>query len=75
MVRGQLAQALTRLLGLSLDAPIAAEPPLPEGAAEILERRAAARAARDFVASDAWRDELAALGVEVRDTPRVRKRR
>ena len=57
-----------RVLGLSLDAPTAAEAPLPEGAAELLERRAAARAARDFAASDALRDELAALGVEVRDT-------
>jgi cysteinyl-tRNA synthetase len=58
-----------RVLGLSLDAPPAAESPLPEGAAELLERRAAAREARDFAASDALRDELAALGVEVRDTP------
>jgi cysteinyl-tRNA synthetase len=57
-----------RVLGLSLDAPGAAEAPLPEGAAELLERRATARAARDFAASDALRDELAALGVEVRDT-------
>ena len=57
-----------RVLGLSLDAPAAADAPLPEGAAELLERRAAARAARDFAASDALRDELAALGVEVRDT-------
>ena len=58
-----------RVLGLSLDAPAADEAPLPEGAAELLERRAAARFARDFAASDALRDELAALGVEVRDTP------
>jgi cysteinyl-tRNA synthetase len=58
-----------RVLGLSLDAPPAAEAPLPEGAAELLERRATAREARDFAASDALRDELAALGVGVRDTP------
>jgi cysteinyl-tRNA synthetase len=58
-----------RVLGLSLDAPVASDVPLPEGAAELLERRAAARAARDFAASDALRDELAGLGVEVRDTP------
>ena len=58
-----------RVLGLSLDAPSAAEAPLPEGAAELLERRAAAREARDFAASDALRDELASLGVQVRDTP------
>jgi cysteinyl-tRNA synthetase len=57
-----------RVLGLSLDAPPAAEAPLPDGAAELLERRTAAREARDFAASDALRDELAALGVEVRDT-------
>jgi cysteinyl-tRNA synthetase len=59
-----------RVLGLDLDR--AAEPigeVLPEGAAALLERRAAARAARDFATSDALRDELAALGVEVRDTP------
>src|SRR5690606_22696703 len=55
-----------RVLGLSLDAPVTAEAPLPEGAAELLERRAAARAARDWAASDALRDELAALGVDVR---------
>jgi len=59
-----------RVLGLGLDQDAAdGEQPLPEGAAELLERRAAARAARDFSTSDALRDELAALGVEVRDTP------
>ena len=42
---------------------------LPEGAADLLEQRAAARATRDFAKSDRLRDELAALGVEVRDTP------
>jgi len=57
-----------RVLGLSLGAPAAEDAPLPEGAAELLERRAAARQAKDFAASDALRDELAALGVEVRDT-------
>jgi cysteinyl-tRNA synthetase len=56
-----------RVLGLDLGvAP--SDAPLPDGAAELLERRAAARAARDFAASDALRDELAAMGVEVRDT-------
>ncbi|HEX3218555.1 MAG TPA: cysteine--tRNA ligase [Candidatus Limnocylindria bacterium] len=60
-----------RVLGLSLDAP--AEPAnaheLPEGAAALLDERAAARAGRDFATSDRLRDELAALGVDVRDTP------
>jgi cysteinyl-tRNA synthetase len=58
-----------RVLGLDLGIPPPAELPLPAGAAELLERRAAARSARDFAASDALRDELDALGVEVRDTP------
>jgi cysteinyl-tRNA synthetase len=62
-----------RVLGLSLDAPAATEVPLPEGAAELLARRAAARAARDWATSDALRDELGALGVEVRDTPAGQK--
>ncbi len=57
-----------RVLGLSLDVPVE-EAPLPEGAADLLERRAAARAARDYATSDVLRDELAAIGVEVRDTP------
>ena len=58
-----------RVLGLDLGAPAAEETPLPAGAAELLERRAAARAARDFAAADALRDELTVMGVEVRDTP------
>jgi cysteinyl-tRNA synthetase len=59
-----------RVLGLSLEAPADEEiTELPAGAAELLERRAAARTARDFATSDALRDELAAMGVEVRDTP------
>jgi hypothetical protein len=35
----------------------------------LIERRAAARAAKDFATSDALRDRLAAAGVEVRDGP------
>jgi cysteinyl-tRNA synthetase len=41
---------------------------LPDGAAELLNRRAAARAAKDFGAADALREELAGLGVAVTDT-------
>jgi cysteinyl-tRNA synthetase len=58
-----------RVLGLSLGAPVIDEAPLPVGAEELLERRASARQARDFATADALRDELATLGVEVRDTP------
>ncbi len=35
----------------------------------LLERRTAARAAKDWAAADAVRDELAALGVEIKDGP------
>lgn len=49
--------------------PDQASSELPHGAAQLIERRAAARAGRDFATSDAMRDELAVLGVEVRDTP------
>jgi hypothetical protein len=42
--------------------------PPPEVAA-LAERRAAARAAKDYAASDALRDEIAALGWLVKDTP------
>jgi cysteinyl-tRNA synthetase len=60
-----------RVLGLDLDQPpdAGADAPLPPGAQDLLDHRARARAARDFTTSDALRDELAAMGVEVRDTP------
>ena len=66
--RSALLRDFDRVLGLSLDAPAAADAPLPEGATELLERRAAARAAKDWSASDRLRDELTKLGVDVRDT-------
>jgi cysteinyl-tRNA synthetase len=63
-----------RVLGLSLDAPVDQAPAeLPDGAAELLEQRATARAARDFATSDHLRDELAAMGIEVRDTPEAQE--
>jgi cysteinyl-tRNA synthetase len=62
-----------RVLGLDLEAlaepATPADRALPAGAAKLLERRAIARAAQDYPTSDALRKELAALGVEVRDTP------
>ena len=57
------------VLGLDLDVTPDAADELPAGADELLRRRAEARSSRDFATSDALRDELAAMGVEVRDTP------
>jgi len=61
-----------RILGLDLvrdvGKPREVVTDLPTGAAELLDRRAAARAAKDFATSDQLRDELAALGVTVTDT-------
>jgi cysteinyl-tRNA synthetase len=57
-------------LGLDLARDIGKAPAaLPAGAQQLLDERAAARAAKDFAASDRLRDELAALGVAVKDTP------
>ena len=60
-----------RLLGLDLVRDVGRprdEPVLPPGAAALLEERQGARSARDWPAADRLRDELAALGVVVRDT-------
>lgn len=60
-----------RLFGLDLARDIGKprEAPLPEGAQELLDSREVARAERDFTTSDRLRDELAAMGVHVSDTP------
>ncbi|MFI7055779.1 cysteine--tRNA ligase [Streptosporangium canum] len=60
---------LDQILGLDLSADIGRARILPPGAAELLERRLRARDARDWAVSDRLRDELAALGVQVADTP------
>ncbi|TME10039.1 MAG: cysteine--tRNA ligase [Chloroflexi bacterium] len=68
------------VLGLDLDRAIPSAAPaepgssafreaLPEGAAELLAARTAARAKHDWPAADRLRDELRALGVEVVDLP------
>jgi len=58
-----------RLLGLDLARLVGQAPAaLPDGAAELLESRATARTNRDFAESDRLRDELATLGVVVKDT-------
>jgi cysteinyl-tRNA synthetase len=61
-----------RLLGLDLARDIgrpARVTPLPADAAAKLEARQAARGAGDSAAADRLRDELAAIGVTVADTP------
>jgi cysteinyl-tRNA synthetase len=61
-----------RLLGLDLARAVGQAAPvarLPAGAQELLDARAAARAAKDFAASDRLRADLAALGIAVKDTP------
>ncbi len=56
-------------LGIDLARDIGKAPAaLPAGAQALLDERAAARAGKDFAASDRLRDELSALGVEVKDT-------
>jgi cysteinyl-tRNA synthetase len=55
---------LDRVLAILPDAMTALEPSV----SALLDERAAARAARDFAASDRLRDELAAHGVTVEDT-------
>jgi cysteinyl-tRNA synthetase len=61
-----------QVLGLDLAADIgraAAPPALPGGAAQKLAERRQARAASDWTTADRLRDELAAIGVLVSDTP------
>jgi cysteinyl-tRNA synthetase len=55
---------------LGLDNLLDADEDAPDAEAErLLAEREEARAAKDFAAADARRDELAALGWQVRDTP------
>ena len=66
-VRTELATMLD-LLGLgALAAPAGDD--VPADVAALVERRAAARAAKDFAESDRLRDAIRDLGYDVRDTP------
>ena len=62
-----------RVLGLDLvrevGKPRTSTTDLPDGARELLDRRAAARAGKYWSASDALREQLAGLGVTVADGP------
>ena len=66
--KAHLLRAWDQVLGLDLDRA-APSVGLPTGAVALLEDRKAARAARNFKESDRLRDELAAMGVAVIDTP------
>ena len=66
--KAALLRRWDQVLGLDLDRSTPGLV-LPGGAAELLAARAQARAAKDFTASDRLRDELAAIGVTVVDTP------
>ena len=57
-----------QVLGLDLTQAIE-EKPLPHKADELLAARSAARAAKDWRKSDQLRDELAQLGLEIKDGP------
>jgi cysteinyl-tRNA synthetase len=66
--KASLLRSWDGVLGLDLDrAP--ADESLPDGASSLLEARERARAVKDFETSDRLRDQLAALGVAVTDTP------
>jgi cysteinyl-tRNA synthetase len=67
--RAGLVAAFDKLLGLGLTvAPAAVEQAeLPEDLKPLLAARAAARAAKDWAASDAIRDQFKAAGFEVKD--------
>src|SRR5579863_337650 len=69
--RRRLILDFDRVLGLRLDTVAATQPRVITAEARVLVReRDAARAARDWKRSDQLRDQLIALGYEVRDTPR-----
>jgi len=61
------------VLGLDLDRSVAGAPvpreAVPAPVADLLARRAAARAARDYATADALRSEIAELGFDVVDGP------
>jgi cysteinyl-tRNA synthetase len=65
--RHRAVLAFDRFLGLDLDRAAGHE--LPRGARELIARREAARAARDWATADRLRGDLAGMGVEVSDAP------
>jgi len=66
--KAKVIDEVDSLFGLNLTIQVSQDD-ISDTAKAILERREAARTAKDFKESDALRDELAALGIEVRDGP------
>lgn len=62
-----LLQDFDQVLGLNIAAM--ADTKIPDDLRALIDARAAARAAKDFATSDKIRDELAARGVMIKDTP------
>jgi cysteinyl-tRNA synthetase len=71
-VKARLLTSWDRVLGLDLDRTVPTQS-LPREAAQLLEARERARAAKDFATSDRLRDELARAGVTVTDAPEGQK--
>ncbi len=67
ILKAGLLAKMDAWLGLDLLAPESAAEPLNEQQQGLLDERAAARAAKDFAASDRLRDALAAQGIWVKD--------
>lgn len=68
-VKAATVLAMDEVLGLALEDVVARPVKVTEEAQQVLGRRAAARAAKDWATSDALRDELAVLGYAVEDRP------
>jgi cysteinyl-tRNA synthetase len=69
--RRRLILDFDRVLGLRLDTVEAKQPrAISDEALALVRERDEARAARDWKRSDQLRDQLIALGFEVRDTPK-----
>ena len=64
-----LLQRWDSVLGLDLDREVADRSDLPRGAAALIEERERARGAKDWATADRLRNELAAMGITLIDTP------
>ena len=64
---GEALEALDKILGVLGIVP--GEDSIPDKIKEMAERRSEARAGKDFALADQLRDEITALGYELKDTP------